>query len=121
MKSTQEKPSTTSVVNIAAGGWYAWINMMPPPPDDFHVIGEIEVANPGVKAELTKRIPQGINQKILLLDLHLVQQPGMWPQVMTSATARYDQILTPKSVHFEQVQIFYMGSVIATLDVEINK
>ena len=72
MKSTQEKPSTTSVVNIAAGGWYARINMMPPPPDDFHVIGEVEVANPGVKAELTKRIPQGINQKILLLDLHLV-------------------------------------------------
>ena len=23
--------------------WYVWINLMPPPPDDFHVVGEVWV------------------------------------------------------------------------------
>ena len=37
------------------------------------------------------REPQGINPAILMLDLHLVQKPGMWPQVLAVAHARYDR------------------------------
>jgi hypothetical protein len=61
--------------------WYAWLNLMPPPPDDFHVIGDVLVSNPGVQAHLCVKEPQGINPGVLLLDLHLAQLPGMWPQV----------------------------------------
>ena len=95
--------------------WYAWVNLMPPKPDDFHVIGEILVGNPGIQAQLSVKEPQGINPNILLLDLHLVQQPGLWPQVMTWVQVRYDKILTPRSPRFEQVDIFFDGTSIGPL------
>lgn len=93
--------------------WYAWINMMPPKPDDFHVVGEVCVGNPGTIPFLTVKEPQGINPSILLLDLHLIQQPGMWPQVMTWVQARFDKILLPKSQIYEQVDIFFNNELLA--------
>ncbi len=98
--------------------WYAWVNLMPPKPDDFHVIGEILVGNPGIQAQLCVKEPQGINPNILLLDLHLVQQPGIWPQVMTWVQARYDKILTPGSPGYEQVEIFFDNESIAQISVD---
>lgn len=98
--------------------WYAWINLMPPKPDDFHVTGEVFVGNPGIQAELTPREPQGINPAILLLDLHLVQRPGMWPQVMTWVQARYDLILSPTSQRYTEVEIFSNGASIARVPVD---
>lgn len=65
--------------------WHAWLNAMPPKPDDFHVAGDVFVSNPGIIASLTMRAPQGINPTILILDLNLIQRSGMWPQVMTCA------------------------------------
>ncbi len=97
--------------------WYAWINFMPPKPDDFHVVGEALVPNPGVKAHLCVREPQGINPDILLLDLHLIQEPGMWSQVMTWTQARYDKILTPSSPNYTNVEVFFNGESIAHIDV----
>ena len=52
--------------------WSTWINLMPPKPDDFHVVGEVFVANPGIETLLCVKEPQGINPNILLLDLHLI-------------------------------------------------
>lgn len=98
--------------------WYAWINLMPPPPDDFHVIGEALVGNPGIRAHLCVRHPQGINPKILLLDLYLTQEPGMWPQVLTWTQARYDKVLSPGSQRYESVDVFYEGESIAQIKVE---
>jgi hypothetical protein len=98
------------------GNWYAWLNKMPPPPDDFHVTGDVEVGNPGVQAQLTMRVPQGINPAILLLDLHLVQQPGLWPQVVTTVMARFDRILSPSATRYTSVEIFIDGKSIATID-----
>ena len=34
--------------DIKTRDWYPWNNLMPPPPDDFHVVGEVYVPNPGV-------------------------------------------------------------------------
>ncbi|RNJ50450.1 hypothetical protein [Methylocystis hirsuta] len=99
--------------------WYAWLNLMPPPPDDFHVIGKVLVPNPGVLAQLCFKEPQGINPAILLLDLHLVQQPGMWPQVMTWATARYDEILPPGRAKYSEVEVFFENASIARIKVDI--
>jgi hypothetical protein len=106
---------------IKCGGptqnWYAWLNTMPPKPDDFHVTGEVQVANPGVDAILRKREPQGVNPAILLLDQHLVQRPGMWPQVISQAQARYDEVIIGDA--YTQVQIFAEGQIIADLTVDI--
>jgi hypothetical protein len=98
--------------------WYAWLNLMPPRPDDFHVVGEVEVGNPGIVAELHTRTPQGINPDILQLDLHLVQRPGIWVQVMTWTQSRYDRVLCPGMSGWKQVEVFHDGQRIALIDVD---
>ncbi len=98
--------------------WYAWMDLMPPKPDDFHVVGELLVGNPGIQALLCVKEPQGINPDILLLDLHLVQQPGVWPPVTTWVQARYDKILTPGSPQYSDVDIFYQNESITQVPVE---
>lgn len=101
--------------------WHAWINAMPPGPNSLHVVGEVQVGNPGVVPELTVREPQGINPAILLLDLHLVQRPGMWPQVMTWKQARFDKVLAPRAPRPTQVEVFATGESkpLAKMNVEI--
>lgn len=98
--------------------WYAWINLMPPPPDDFHVIGDVFVGNPGIEAQLSVKEPQGSNPTTLLLDLHLIQKPGMWPAVMTWVQARYDKILSPNSPEYKQVEVFHNSTSIAKIKVD---
>lgn len=96
--------------------WYAWLNTMPPKPDDFHVTGDVLVGNPGILATLTMKTPQGFNPSILLLDLHLVQQPGMWPQVMTCVQTRFDRVMPPGAQPYTAVEIFSDGNRIALID-----
>jgi hypothetical protein len=93
----------------------AWINLMPPRPDDFHVIGGVVVTNPGIQATLTKRHPQGINPKILILDLSLMQQPGNWIQVVTCAQGRYDEILDWRE-NYSSVSIYHGDQLISNID-----
>lgn len=87
--------------------WYAWINLMPPQPDDFHVIGEVFVDNPGMLPVLYFKVPQGINPSILLLDMSLIQQPGFWPQVRTWVQCRFDLVLSPESTRYTDVEVFF--------------
>jgi len=94
--------------------WHAWLNTMPPKPDDFHVAGDVLVANPGVQALLTMREPQ--SSSILILDLHLVQQPGIWPQLMTCTCARFDRVMPPNSINYKSVEIYQDGTKIALID-----
>jgi len=96
--------------------WHAWLNAMPPKPYSFHVVGDVEVANPGVKAYLTMRAPQGINPAILILDLYFFQEPGMWPQVLSSTQARYDRIMSPDSRPYSAVEIYQNGERIVNID-----
>jgi hypothetical protein len=102
---------------IKTKDWYAWINLMPPRPDDFHVVGEVCVPNPGVEPLLALKEPQGINPDILLLDLFLYQKSGIWPQVVIWKAARYDKI--PLKTKYTQVQIFCEDEVIADIPVEV--
>jgi hypothetical protein len=101
--------------DIKTRDWYAWLNLMPPPPDDFHVVGEVYVPNPGVDPFLTPKNPQGINPQILLLDLYLIQRPGIWPQVFVWKQARYDKI---GGARYTQVQVFCGDELIADIPVQ---
>ena len=105
---------TNGAASIPTRDWYAWNNLMPPRPDTFHVTGEVEVANPGVNVLLVPRTPQGINPRILLLDLVLAQQPGMWPQVVTWKPARYDKV----NVTYDSVEVYYNNGVVVTVPVD---
>lgn len=60
--------------------------------------------------------PQGFNSQILLLDLYLVQRPGMWPQVFVWKPARYDK--TGTGLNYTQVQIVCGEEVVADMPVE---
>jgi len=97
--------------------WYAWVDEMPPPPSHLHVVGELLAPNPGVEALLTVKEPQGINPGVLLLDLHLIQKPGMWPQVMTWVQARYEKTLVPVSPKYSEVQVSLNGNPLITVPV----
>jgi hypothetical protein len=96
--------------------WYAWNNKMPPKPDDFHIIGEVLVPNPGVEVALHRRDPQGLNPQILQLTLTCTQRDGIWPSVLTWIEVRYDKILVDSS--YESVQIFFDNSIIQTVPVD---
>ncbi|RDY61525.1 hypothetical protein [Flagellimonas nanhaiensis] len=115
-----EEEKTESLVIPCNGAeskdWYAWVNKMPPPPDDFHVVGEVLVPNPGVEPILIPKQPQGINPQILLLDLFLHQKPGIWPRVMVWKPVRYDKM---HNVPYTQVTVFCGDEVIADMTVEI--
>jgi hypothetical protein len=90
---------------------------MPPKPNDFRVTGEVQVGNPGTYALLCKKEPQGINPAILLLDLYLVQQPGIWPAVVTWVPARYDEVITGDAC--TEVNILCGSDIIAKMPVDI--
>lgn len=101
---------------VRSRDWYAWINRMPPPPDDFHVAGEVLVTNPGIEPLLAPKEPQGINPAILLMDLLLCQRPGIWPEVLTWKAVRYDK--ARPGVAYEHLQVFCGVQVVADLDVQ---
>jgi len=96
--------------------WYAWNNKMPPKPDDFHIVGEVQVANPGIDVAIIPRVPQGINPKIFLVDLMLRQQPGIWAQVLTWKQVRYDKVMVNSD--YESVNVFCGGEVVADVNVD---
>jgi hypothetical protein len=110
----------TTVVPLsqpARESWMAWINKMPPPPDALHVRGQVTVPNPGVDIFLYRKEPQGINPTILLLDLVLVQQPGIWPQIVVTKPAAYEEV--GRDLAFVTVEIHAQGSPVVSVPVEI--
>lgn len=96
--------------------WQAWLDTMPPRPPVIHVTGDVIVGNPGLVANLTKREPQGINPTALILDLHLVQQPGNWIQVVSCATAKFERTLARDGEGYSSIEIFSDNERIALID-----
>jgi hypothetical protein len=114
------KVEESSLVELSkTKGWYSWINLQPPQPSKLYVIGDVLVPNPGVKAMLMQKVPQGLNSTILLLDLVLIQQQGVWPQVTTWVEARYEKVVTSSS--YNLVQIFFDDTPIAEIPVNEGK
>jgi len=90
------------------------------PYGELSVVGEVWVPNPGVDLLLTPIEPQGVNPRILLLDLLLCQKPGVWPQMLVWKTAQYDK--TVMGTAYERVDIRCGGGTIAKVAiVEIER
>ena len=105
-----------STDGINTRNWYAWNNFMPPKPDFFNVIGEVEVSNPGVQVLLCPPESTDLNQDIISLDLILVQQPGTWTTNTTWTKARYDSIIL--DTLSTTVLIRYEGKEMANIPVD---
>lgn len=97
--------------------WSATANLKPPAPFTLHVQGEVIASTPGHRAHLTKSEPQGVNSRILLLDLTLEELPGDWPLVITSIPARYHDGDYPEDLH-DKVQIRSTGGASWTVTID---
>lgn len=86
--STQGCPKDPLVLDTSE--WFAWVDRMPPGPASFHVTGTVTLPSPGFEARLEVASPQGINPADLILDLRVTRRPGVWPQVVTNVSVRYD-------------------------------
>lgn len=85
--------------------WAAWVNRMPPGPPSLHVSGTLHMPHPGFEATLMPKSPQGFNPAILMMDLHVKELDGMWPQVLTDLPVNY--VEDPYDGRYTQVHIFY--------------
>lgn len=94
--------------------WAAWINRMPPGPASLHVSGTLHMPHPGFEATLVPKSPQGFNPAILMMDLHVEELDGMWPQVLTDLPVSY--VEDPYDGRYTQVHIFYPDGDSVLLD-----
>lgn len=115
MNETIAQSSCLPCENTQVRDCFAWNDLRPPLPDYFHLTGEVYVSNPGVDPLLVIAEPQGVNPKILILDLYLCQKSGIWPQVFVWKTVRYEKKIKEG---YSQVVIRCDGGDIATIDVE---
>jgi hypothetical protein len=100
-------------VDCQTRDWYAWNNLMPPPPYDFHIVGQVYVANPGIRPyliEIDSPDPDTIH-----LELLQVQEPGFWPQVFVWKQVRFEKVLPHKG--YRWAVVFCEGKEIARVEV----
>ncbi|MEQ1759979.1 MAG: hypothetical protein ABL986_16815 [Vicinamibacterales bacterium] len=89
------------------GAWYAWNNMMPLQLDHIHVLGSVDVPNVGVYPELVLRVAQGASPSVLLLELRLRQQAGIWPNAVVRKQVQHRAVL--RAMPYSRV-VIYVGS-----------
>ena len=116
LTATSGGSSVLDLLCTASRNWHAWNNQMPPKPDDFHIVGEVDVPNPGVDVELMARVPQGINPGIILVDMIFVQRPGNWPQIITTKQFRFDRVLVNSNYH--EAHVFMATKLVVKIPVE---
>jgi hypothetical protein len=72
-------------------GWWAIEDRMPPGPPRLRVVGKLLAPTTGFKATLEPTVPQGINPRILMLDLLVTPPSGVEPQVITPLSVRFEK------------------------------
>lgn len=100
----------------ASPGWYAWLNTQPPKLKELHVVGDVLVSNPGATATLTMREPQGGDPKVLILDLTIMQQPGVWPPMMANIQVRFDRVAPSAAPKYGSIEVYLGQTKIVTID-----
>jgi hypothetical protein len=82
----------------------AWIDRAPGAPPKLVMVGDVRVPTNGWHARLTKRSPQGINPKILILDVSALQPDGAaQEEKITTIPLRYEE--SPPQDEYGQVMI----------------
>jgi hypothetical protein len=102
------------MTNVTTTNWAAWVNLMPPRPTPggtLHVTGDVDTHSTDF-AYLEKANPQGINPKILLLNL--IVETGIVPAT-NPQKVHYTEGLRQKD-QYSRVEIFYKGERIVMID-----
>lgn len=95
-------------------GWSAIHDFMPPGPASLTVKGECTFPTPGYIAVLKKKVPQGFNPSILLLEKIVTAPLNPEPDVVTTISVTYEEITEQR---YEQVQIIPDGTMIPVKEV----
>ena len=85
----------------------AWIDTMPGPGSQkkLIVIGKAEVPTGGWTGSMRRANPQGINPKILIVDVTLQKPSGPAPDVISKIDLRYEE--APPQVDYSNVTVRY--------------
>jgi len=72
--------------------WTAIHDFMPPGPARLTVRGKCTFPTPGYTVTLKKKVPQGINPAILLLDKTVTPPSGPRSDVVTTIDVKYEEV-----------------------------
>ena len=72
--------------------WTAIHDFMPPGPARLTVRGKCTFPTPGYTVTLKKKVPQGINPAILLLEKTVTPPSGPQPEVITTIDVKYEEV-----------------------------
>ncbi len=99
--------------NLTNQNWSAWINTQPiqSTPGTLNVVGEI-ATHPSKVAVLVKKVPQGFNPKILLLEINLQSSgvPTKQPQLV-----RYAEALESIG-QYTSIEVFFGQTKLVAID-----
>ncbi|MBR0956809.1 hypothetical protein [Bradyrhizobium japonicum] len=92
----------------------AWIDRAPGALPRLIMTGDVRVPTNGGQARLTKRTPQGINPKILILDVNAQEPSSEAPQEITTIPLRYEE--SPPQDEYGQVMIAHSrGEIVVSI------
>lgn len=94
----------------------AWINLQPPDPSRLIVIGKVVTNGGDLQPKLKERVPQGVNQNILLLDLTVEQTGKPGTDDIAPRDVRFDKPAGQGA--YKQVEIYFEGERCLTLEVQ---
>lgn len=93
----------------------AWINTQPPGPFKLIVKGKVVTNAGNLLPELSERVPQGINPRILILDLSIKQSGGAGTADVAPRDVRFDK--PADKGQYSHVEIHFDGELCQTLEV----
>lgn len=89
------------------GEWTAIHDHMPGEPKTLRVAGQVCCQSGGWRADLTKSEPQGINQRVLLLDLAAIQDGEVQTDVQTTVDVEYSEAT---DAEYDEVTVHVKGT-----------
>jgi hypothetical protein len=104
------------MASIDTKDWNAWENNMGPGPVRLQATGEVKTPSAHKLPRLTRAKPQGINPKILILNLTVEETGKGGDEHVDFRRAYYEEPCEPKQ--FTEVQINWEGSVLQMITVE---
>lgn len=95
--------------------WNAWLDLMPMGPPTLHVTGEVETPASNHVPTLTEAEPQGINEKILILDLDIVDSGGIGTQAFGYRDASFEKRV--ERGQYTHVEVRFHGAFVVAVEV----
>jgi hypothetical protein len=95
--------------------WKAWQNLQPVGKPKLIVTGQVQTSNSNQTPNLAEHVPQGINPKILLLDLTITTS-GIGNTVMSWRDVRFEREIAKDQ--YTSVDILWAGQVVKQITVE---